>query len=713
MSPLSALKKYFNLASFRHDQEAIISSVISGDNVLVVMPTGGGKSLCYQLPALLKEGITLVVSPLISLMQDQVNSLRQQNIPATLINSSLTPSETSRRILKIKEGAYKIVYVAPERFRSQKFLDVISKIKISIFAIDEAHCISQWGHDFRPDYLKLGWAIKRIGNPPVIALTATATKLVQEDITTQLNINWKHSFISGFSRPNLELRVIHTNKRAEKYKYLEKLINKQQKGIIYCSTRKQVEQTFDILKKDGHSVISYHGGMLDTERKNAQDQFMTGGKDIVVATNAFGMGIDRSDIRFIAHFEIPGSIEAYYQEVGRAGRDGNPSICELYYNYSDKRIQEFFIEGANPSKELLQKTYFTISKYRNRDNEVTFTIDELTKKIDCDANSMSVGTSLAILSKCGCLERFPISGQRNKGTRVLKPELTHFELPIDYTSLEHKQKKDLERLEHIISFCSSNTCRQEWILRYFGDHEARECGNCDICKNKNNLCARAPSTEELQMVQKLLSCVARMSWKEKDQGWIPRYGKRKIIKVAIGENSAETKKSNLTSLSTFGILKEHDFCYLSDVYKELERIGLIMTVRDTKYTLSTLTHKGTLVMKGLEPFSINWPETTVTTTKTNKYPTFSLNKTTPEQFDPVLFEILRKKRIDIAKKKKSARSFLILNNKTLEHLAAQKPLTIKEAENIPGIGPMKLKSIVPEFIEEICKYTLKGDSHKN
>ncbi|OSA90590.1 UNVERIFIED_ORG: DNA helicase RecQ [Clostridium botulinum] len=366
---LELLEKYYGYKSFRKGQENIISNIIDGNDVLAIMPTGGGKSICYQVPALIFEGLTIVISPLISLMKDQVDALKDMGINGEFINSSISSAEENRVIDNIRNGQCKILYVAPERLESLNFLNVISECSVSQIAIDEAHCISQWGHDFRTSYTKVSGFIKLLKTRPIItAFTATASEEVREDIIKLLNLNKPKIFITGFDRENLLINVI---KSGDKKSYLHNYINnnKESSGVIYAATRKEVDKIHEELSHNGFSITKYHAGLSENDRKQNQEDFIYDRSNIMVATNAFGMGIDKPNIRFVVHYNMPKNIEGYYQEIGRAGRDGEKSECILLFSPQDVQIQKYLIEQSienidrknNQYKKLNEMTDFVYS----------------------------------------------------------------------------------------------------------------------------------------------------------------------------------------------------------------------------------------------------------------------------------------------------------------------------------------------------------------
>ncbi|MDR7077077.1 ATP-dependent DNA helicase RecQ [Neobacillus niacini] len=349
------LESHFGYSSFRNGQELAIQSVLAGENTICVMPTGGGKSICYQIPALVLPGTTIVISPLISLMKDQVDALVQVGIPATFINSSLNFKEANERIWEAKQGVYKLLYIAPERLESREFIEDLKQMDIPLVAVDEAHCISQWGHDFRPSYRHIQKMVYNLPQKPnVLALTATATPRVREDICETLDIDEENSIITGFERENLTFSVIKGQDRLLFLRdYLKK--NEKEAGIIYAATRKNVDQLYERLKKQNINVARYHAGMGDAERIREQDRFLKDEASVMVATSAFGMGIDKSNIRYVLHFQLPKNMESYYQEAGRAGRDGLESECILLYSSQDVQVQRFLIDQSSDRTRMTQE----------------------------------------------------------------------------------------------------------------------------------------------------------------------------------------------------------------------------------------------------------------------------------------------------------------------------------------------------------------------
>ncbi|MCG3159872.1 MAG: ATP-dependent RNA helicase DbpA [Acidobacteria bacterium] len=601
----SALERHFGFSRFREGQADVIGAVLAGQDVIVVMPTGGGKSLCYQLPALLFPGVTLVISPLIALMKDQVDALNARGIPATYINSSLAYDDVTARLRGMARGDYRLVYVAPERFRNARFVESLKGCEISLFAVDEAHCISQWGHDFRPDYLRLREAAEALGRPQIIALTATATPQVRSDIAKQLGLKQPSPFIAGFDRHNLTLRVEPWKKENERLTLAYQIIKRAKgTGIIYCSTRKAVDDVAGKLQRLGLTVGAYHAGLDEAKRSRMQDYFMAGDLNAIVATNAFGMGVDKPDLRFVTHYNLPGSIEAYYQEVGRAGRDGLPSICTLLFNYVDTRTHEFFIEGSYPPRGVIEQVYSCLLSQKLE--TVYLSPREIMPRIGT-RNEIAISSALIYLEKAGHIDR----GQgRDQGVRMIDRAPVG-ELKVDWEDIALHEAAERRKLREMVNFADHKKCLRQFILRYFGDRkEAANC-RCSNCQPKLKwgeavvelkkeqpsasvveaapvkVGPRALSDEEHLAARKILSCIARMEGK---------FAKGMVAGVLRGSNAKNIIANGLDQLSTYGLLKQHS---QDDLTRFINALIVADCVKQTGgvYPTISLTTLGQAVMR--------------------------------------------------------------------------------------------------------------------
>ncbi|MEH7252939.1 DNA helicase RecQ [Neobacillus niacini] len=577
------LESHFGYSTFRNGQESAIQSVLAGENTICVMPTGGGKSICYQIPALVLPGTTIVISPLISLMKDQVDALVQVGIPATFINSSLSYSEANERIREAKQGMYKLLYIAPERLESRDFIDDLKQMDIPLVAVDEAHCISQWGHDFRPSYRHIQQMVFSLPQQPnVLALTATATPRVREDICETLDIDEENSIITGFERENLTFSVIKGQDRLLFLRdYLKK--NEKEAGIIYAATRKNVDQLYERLKKQNINVARYHAGMGDAERIREQDRFLKDEASVMVATSAFGMGIDKSNIRYVLHFQLPKNMESYYQEAGRAGRDGLESECILLYSSQDVQVQRFLIDQSSDRTRMTQ---------------------------------------------------------------------------------------ELEKLQQMVDYCHTESCLQEFILKYFGEIETESCGHCGNCLDSRS---SIDVTKEAQMV---MSCVIRMG---------QRFGKTITAQVLTGSKNKKVMEMGFDKLTTYGILKDKGLKEVTDFIEFLISQDLI-AIEQGQFPTMYVSPKGKDVLLGKEQVQ---RRETVKVREISK--------------DDPLFEVLREVRRTIAETE-NVPPFVIFSDAALKDMCAKLPKTSEEFLNVSGVGELKLKKYGLDFIQPIRQF---------
>jgi len=512
------LRETFGYTRLRAGQEEVIASVLNRKDTLAIMPTGAGKSLCYQLPALHLPGLTVVVSPLISLMKDQVDKLAQAGVSVVEVNSTLSAREEQAALETIRAGATEMIFTTPERLTDASFLKVLQEARLDLFVIDEAHCISHWGHDFRPAFLEIAHAMETLGDPPLLALTATATAPVIEDIERQLRR--KLAVINtGIYRPNLQFRVFHATNEEEKMTQVLRLATGLAgSGIVYTATVKNADIVYEALRDAGVSVGRYHGRMRARDRDQSQDDFMAGRCRVMVATNAFGLGIDKPDIRFVLHYQIPGTLEAYYQESGRAGRDGEPARCILLYDTRDKRVQQFFLGGRYPAAEDVEQAYEAVRKLESEEGPPAYTrVQEAA--VGVPGNKLKV--ALKLLKDAGYAKQ-----DRSLHYRLVDADVDPEALSRLADEYGRKSEADRQKLERMIFYAQTAFCRWKVLLEYFEEAEDFDrCGTCDNCLDPPEK-RLAPKSTRPRWARRL--AVAAPSFNPGEAVRVPRYGKGRV-----------------------------------------------------------------------------------------------------------------------------------------------------------------------------------------
>ncbi len=596
------LRSVFGYPEFRGEQEAIITHVAEGGDCLVLMPTGGGKSLCFQIPALLRPGVAVVVSPLIALMKDQVDALRQAGVKAAFLNSTLTGGEAAQVERGMREGTLDLVYIAPERLVTPRCLDLLEQCELSLFAIDEAHCVSQWGHDFRPEYLQLSVLHGSFPHVPRIALTATADGPTQKDIRDRLQLNDARVFAAGFDRPNIQYRVVpKAEARVQLLQFLE-AEHPTSAGIVYCLSRRKVEEVANWLASKGRVALPYHAGLDPAVRQRNQDRFLKEEGVVMVATVAFGMGIDKPNVRFVAHLDAPKSLEAYYQETGRGGRDGLPADAWMTYGMPD------------------------------------------------------------VMALMGML---------------------------DASDLDEKQKWiERHKLNALLGYCESASCRRQVLLAYFGERDHPPCGNCDICLRPVSV------WDGVVAAQKAISAVFRTG---------QRFGVGHLVDVLLGQATEKVVKFGHDRLKTFGVGKDLDKRSWQSVYRQLVAQGHLAVDMEGHGGLH-LSESAPKVLRGEVPVAFRQETAEPKSARRRSLGAVASEGRPDGPGDEELWQALRSLRLEIAREQ-AVPPYVIFHDATLVDMVRRRPRDLEALSKIPGVGKSKLDRYGDVFLEAIKDHT--------